>query len=624
MATTYSNNLGISIFATGDLINSWGPLADNNMSTFLEQAVAGVVGQNFTSSNVTLTMTNGADGGGSTTAGTIYGSLSTGSSGTPSSPVSARNIFIKCTGTLGTSTPATLTVPAKAKLYFIQNATTDSPAQALTVSCTGSNTVSIPNGATTVVYCDGTNVYPALTSIPSTSYFTKTVNINPVSGSSQIALTINLASSGYTINSTSPSGNSNTIRLGQTGVYNWDFINGATSGNLTMGIQGTAYLQCTPAGAWTINSPNATGITPLKVTQNSTSGNTNGLIIDGRTGAINAGTSTSTTVFQVGNGSGAGNGTYLRVALTDNTATTLVDANSSAGNPILALSANSRTGLTLTGNGTVNINNPASGYGALSVTGNAANAIVVGDSGTTAVKINQTTGYTAGLILGNTGTVYGWAIQNNSGVYWTTVNGFTATNTYDIVYNNGTANQSFLSITSAGAVSVSKGFTAGQAIVSSSGQSTVYEGLASINAVKNVATYEKGTFTGSLNIAGSVAATGTIYWTRNGNLVTIDIPSDLSATSGTNNPTIYISGAPSSLTPARSQYFSVNTVVGSTYYTGYVLVGPATSGNINLYSNYNLGVPNKANNPFTSSATQFLGGAAAGIAGGSSFTYSLT
>lgn len=77
----------------------------------------------------------------------------------------------------------------------------------------------------------------------------------------------------------------------------------------------------------------------------------------------------------------------------------------------------------------------------------------------------------------------------------------------------------------------------------------LYEPLFSAAAVKTAATYETGTFTGTLT-GCTTSPSGTFNWTRVGNVVTIDCVVTIAATSNTTACTI--TGVPAALNPARN------------------------------------------------------------------------
>jgi hypothetical protein len=84
----------------------------------------------------------------------------------------------------------------------------------------------------------------------------------------------------------------------------------------------------------------------------------------------------------------------------------------------------------------------------------------------------------------------------------------------------------------------------------SSGNLLLTETLNGINASKNVATYETGTFIGTLT-GCTTAPTATFYWCRAGDIITISLGSNLTATS--NAVTLTVTGLPAALQPARQQ-----------------------------------------------------------------------
>jgi hypothetical protein len=120
---------------------------------------------------------------------------------------------------------------------------------------------------------------------------------------------------------------------------------------------------------------------------------------------------------------------------------------------------------------------------------------------------------------------------------------------FERVTINSTTGQMAVVASSSGQTLVINGGLAGAGVVAA----TMYEVLDSINALKSVATYEVGTFTGTLT-GCTTSPTATFNWSRNGNAVTIDCPT-LTATSNTTACTV--TGLPAALTPARTQLISV-------------------------------------------------------------------
>ncbi|MEI6478505.1 MAG: hypothetical protein WCO52_05975 [bacterium] len=142
MTIAYSTNLGLISITTGTESGLWGSYTNTNVCTLIEQAISGYG---------TQAITDGAD----TVVSITNGASSTG-----------RNMVLKLTGALTAS--RNLIVPTVPKLYFINNATTDGGVlgpYAVTVKTSGGTGISVPNGKTLAVYCDGTNVLNAMTAI---------------------------------------------------------------------------------------------------------------------------------------------------------------------------------------------------------------------------------------------------------------------------------------------------------------------------------------------------------------------------------------------------------------------------------------------------------------------------
>lgn len=130
MASTYSPNLRLELIGTGEQQGTWGATTNTNLGTLLEEAIGGYV--SVTVSNVTDTTLTTVNGGAD----------------------QSRNMVINLTGTL--SATRNVIVPAIEKVYIIKNATTGG--FAVTVKVSGQTGVSVANGATIIVYVDGTDV----------------------------------------------------------------------------------------------------------------------------------------------------------------------------------------------------------------------------------------------------------------------------------------------------------------------------------------------------------------------------------------------------------------------------------------------------------------------------------
>jgi hypothetical protein len=128
MASTYSTSLKLTLMGDGDQAGLWGQTTNTNLGTLLEQAITGVTSITMSDANYTLTSFNGVSD-------------------------EARNAVLVVTGT--NNAVRDLIPPVVEKLYTVVNNTTGGYAiRVIGASGTG---VNIPNGATCLVYCDGTN-----------------------------------------------------------------------------------------------------------------------------------------------------------------------------------------------------------------------------------------------------------------------------------------------------------------------------------------------------------------------------------------------------------------------------------------------------------------------------------
>jgi hypothetical protein len=137
--STYSSNLRIELITTGTQAGTWGNTTNDNLSTVLEQAIAGNVSITTASASQALTYLNG-----------------------PTSTASA-NQSVRAILTLNTSTGADFAVyaPPVSKQYTIKNASAYN-ATIYNSTVIGNTTAAgtgivIPAGQTMTVWTDGTN-----------------------------------------------------------------------------------------------------------------------------------------------------------------------------------------------------------------------------------------------------------------------------------------------------------------------------------------------------------------------------------------------------------------------------------------------------------------------------------
>jgi hypothetical protein len=143
MASTYSQ-YKIELVGTGEQAGTWGTTTNNNFGSAtpgtyqgFEQAIGGKATIDLSAGGtIALTLTNS------------------------NAAQNARALFFDLSGS--PSGAVTLQVPAIQKSYIVKNGS----GQTVTVEISGGTGVAVPNGSTTVVYADGTNVVTGLNYAP--------------------------------------------------------------------------------------------------------------------------------------------------------------------------------------------------------------------------------------------------------------------------------------------------------------------------------------------------------------------------------------------------------------------------------------------------------------------------
>ena len=211
----------------------------------------------------------------------------------------SRNQVLVLTGAL--TATRNLVAPLVEKTYLVKNSTTGS--QSVQIIGSSGTGVTIPNGITAYVYCDGTNFYNAITG--SVGNFTVNGNISvtgtaAVTGATTLSSTLGVTGAttlaGASATSLSVSGTT-TLNTGLTGI-----------GKLTAGVVGTA-----TAGTDYVAPGTATTFTALQ-TFNGTSSNaaltTNNILetatvsATAATGTINFDLTTQSVLYYTTNASG--------------------------------------------------------------------------------------------------------------------------------------------------------------------------------------------------------------------------------------------------------------------------------------------------------------------------------
>lgn len=129
MASTYTSALGFELQANGENSTTWGTKTNNNLS-LVEEAVAGVIAVAMADADVTLTSTSAVSN-------------------------QARNAVLIATG--ANTATRDLIAPAVEKKYVVRNATTGG--QSVRIRTSSGVAVTISNGATVSVFCDGADFY---------------------------------------------------------------------------------------------------------------------------------------------------------------------------------------------------------------------------------------------------------------------------------------------------------------------------------------------------------------------------------------------------------------------------------------------------------------------------------
>jgi hypothetical protein len=140
MTTQYTPILALALPVTGELSGTWGDVVNDNITSMVEQAIAGLATINTWSGNGhTLTTADGT-----------------------TSESRCAMLVLTDTGTALTGA-ATVICPTASKIYIVKNTS----GQSATITTAAGTGIAVPNGETMFVFCDGTNVVQAVTRIAS-------------------------------------------------------------------------------------------------------------------------------------------------------------------------------------------------------------------------------------------------------------------------------------------------------------------------------------------------------------------------------------------------------------------------------------------------------------------------
>jgi hypothetical protein len=159
MSSTYTPSLTLTQIGNGEQSGTWGTTTNNNWQ-LIEDAVAGIASISLSgTSSHTLSVANGTSD-------------------------EARKAVLVATG--ATSGTCAIIAPLEPKVYLVSNQT--SGGFNITIGATTGSVVTIPNGVTTLVYCDGTNFNSGITGFAGGNL---TITGNIVASGSITASTIN-------------------------------------------------------------------------------------------------------------------------------------------------------------------------------------------------------------------------------------------------------------------------------------------------------------------------------------------------------------------------------------------------------------------------------------------------
>jgi hypothetical protein len=293
MASTYSPSLRLELIGDGDQSGIWGQTTNNNLGYLIEQSVAGVITITMADANYTLSNYNGVVD-------------------------EARNQVLVMSGAL--TATRNVIAPLVEKTYIVKNSTTGS--QSIQIIGSSGLGVTIPNGVTALVYCDGTNFYNALTGL--VGNFTVNGNLS-VTGNETVTGTL-----GVTGATSLTTGSISGIVTAPT----------ATAGTNTTQLATTAFVGTAVTAATgslgTMSTQNANNVA---ITGGSITGITDLAVADGGTGRS---TLTANAVL-------TGNGTSGINSVSPSTAGNLLVSNGTTWTSATLASSGVKLGLGITG-----------------------------------------------------------------------------------------------------------------------------------------------------------------------------------------------------------------------------------------------------------------------------------
>jgi hypothetical protein len=134
MPSSYTPSLRLVLPVTGELVGTWGDVANQGLTELVDAAIAGTASVAMSDANYTLTVADGLTD-------------------------ESRKMFVVLTGAL--TAQRNVVCPSVSKLYFVANTTSGS--QSIVFKTNAGTGITVPNGEAMVLYCNGTNVVNAIT-----------------------------------------------------------------------------------------------------------------------------------------------------------------------------------------------------------------------------------------------------------------------------------------------------------------------------------------------------------------------------------------------------------------------------------------------------------------------------
>jgi hypothetical protein len=482
MTTQYTPILKLALPVTGELSGTWGDVVNDNITSMIEQAVAGLATiSTWTGNSHTLTTANGTTS-------------------------ESRCAMLVAQDGAGLSASGEIVCPASSKLYVLKNATS----YQITLKTASGTGVAVASGNTAFLFCDGTNVNACVTTIVDgrvTGNLTvdgnATINGNTTLGnatSDTVTVTARVASNVL------PSAD-NTYDLGSV-ANSWKDLY----------IDGTATMALVAISGGTINGVSIGATTPATFIA------VDNLSLDGNTIAS---TNTNGNIVIAPNGTGD---VYLdadtvrvgdagaAVTLTSNGAGALTVTTGGAADLTLSTNSGATTGTIVIANGANgNITLTPDGTGDVILS---ADRVQIGDANT---DTTLTTNGTGNLNLTtnngtNSGTIQ--IAQGANGNITLTPNGTGSVSVPKLVWSNGTATR-VPYLTTGGQFTDSANMTF-------DGTTLTVNSL----SVTTGTTFTGGTANAVIYLNGSKQATTSANMTFNGTTLTVNDLTDSSLTSG--------------------------------------------------------------------------------------------